>query len=228
MASVDTSGSSSGSGSSLTTAGIAVASNGNRVLDLVVMLGNSSVSVSSVTRDGQSATLVRRLTATNVALEVWRIVAPNTGTATAAASFSGSVGEAYVAWLSAYNVNQASPSTTTQESASNAWSTGSIAPTSTSTSDLVVGYFGWDRGGSANLTFTSPVTAHVNNNSLNWRGVGVGSRVGTGGADTVEAALSPGIGSGGVLIGYALVHDAGGGGGGGASSLKRKLLLGVG
>lgn len=206
MASKDTAGSSGGGGTSLTTASIAVAANSNRVLYFGITLGASARSVTSVVRDGQSATLVSRVTRdSTVAEEVWRIIAPNTGSATALASFDGSVAEVVVGWYSAYNVNQTTPNTT-PVTKSQVWTTETLSITSGSTDDIVLGFLGWNRGGTANASFGSGQASEFNDTTTHWMGGCLTSKPGTGGADTLEISTSSAVDAAG--IGFALTHEA--------------------
>ena len=209
MATKDTADSSAGSGSGLTTSAIAIAANSNRVLEFAVMIGSASQSVTSVTRNGQSAALVKRTTVgSDVALEIWRIVAPNTGSATATVALTGSVGELYVGWFAAYDVDQSTPASTTLEFTENSFTVGSISPASTSPSDLCVGYFG---------SFLNPTVAwgagqssDEINSSLSWRSIGITSKAGNGGATAISAEIV-GEPRSAVFVGHALKHAGGGG-----------------
>lgn len=207
MATKDTTGSSHGSGSSLTTSSIAVAANGNRVLYFGVMIGSTGITVNSVTRDGQSATQISSITVSStVKQEVWRIIAPNTGSATATVSLSGSAGEIVVGWYSAYNVPQSTPNTTPVTKTGASWITDSVSVTSASTDDICLGFFGWERGGSSNGSVGSGQTAEYNNDQTYWRGSLLTSKPGNGGSVTIETSLS--TANAGALIAFALGHDA--------------------
>ena len=179
MATKDTTGVSGGSGSSLTSASVTVGSNGNRILDIAVVLSSNTATVSSVTRNGQSATQIQRVALVDTSIEVWRIIAPTTGAATITASFSTSVGEAYVAWYSVYNVNQTTPSSATQTQSSASWITNSVSITGGSTNDLDVAFFGWSSSGGT-ASYGGGQTSEVNSISQYWRGAGITSLVATG------------------------------------------------
>jgi hypothetical protein len=208
MATKDTAGSSNGSGTSLTTSAIAVAANGNRVLYFGVMIGTTSVSVSSITRDGQSATKIsEKNTGSTCRQEVWRIIAPNTGSATASVSLSGSAGEIIVGWYSAYNVPQATPNSTPVISETTSYTYLEADVSATSTDEIVLAFVGWDRGGSTNTTFGGGQASEYNNVATNWRGGALTSEPGVAGTVNINASGAPSSGAPGNLIAFALGHD---------------------
>lgn len=199
-------------GSSDTVTGVAVANNANRVLDFLIGVGNTARAVSSVTRDGQSANLVFAHEATaDVRVEVWRIVAPNTGTANASVTYDGSFNEAVIGVLSAYGVNQTTPSRAPITQASSAYLSSFAATPESQADDLVIDAL-WASTGGAAVTHTPGAgqTEMLDNNATSWRSFAISRKSGAAGTTAMgQTTSTTAVPS--VYVAYALASATGGG-----------------
>lgn len=176
------------SGSSGTLTGVAVAANTNRALYIPILVGATAQSVSSVSRDGQAATQVLNVTqGSDVRLEVWRILSPNTGTASVSVTLTGSVGELVIGALSLYDVDQATPNGAFQSVVSGSGESWSLNVNAGSVDDIAVDFLALSSGGSSNTVSPGAgQTQRIANTSTSWRHLLVSTEPGVAGTVTMS------------------------------------------
>lgn len=182
------------SGSSFPVSAISIASGTDLVYYAAVFLKSATVSVNSLVRGAQSATLIGApLVQGGKRVEVWRIIAPATGSAGPAVELSGSVGTAecqVIQWV-ANGADQTTPNGAFVTNVGTYSTSDTLNVASTSIDDLVIEIMGWD-----NVTAAPPsITLGAGQTSVGsdgfYFGMSVSRKAGAAGSVSMSEKFHP-------------------------------------
>lgn len=184
------------SGASFPVDPISIAAGTNLVYYAAVYINSGTIGVDTLARGAQSASRVGSpLVQGSQRVELWRIIAPATGSAGPTVALSGSVGAAecqVIQWV-VNNADQATPNGALVTNIGTYSTSDALNVTSASINDLVIEVIGWKNVTSAPPSMTLGAGQTSIGSGGYYLGMGASWKAGAAGTVTVSEAFSPGL-----------------------------------